>query len=184
MKRLFLFLLMVSLNCYSQSSGDEALVESIKWADSIYAKDNGYYKSDGQISITENGIQTAAGGFSYSYSLYMPYLEEWKKLPPEQKRKFNFKKDKRLVKGYYHQVLHYEKEGYSKETKIELYYNNNNELYFARVVFRTYNNSKELEKTIKSTTVTQGIFPSNVNPDIKDLIIDKNTEILKAYNKD
>ena len=166
---------------------------TINEIDSICAKKGKSFISDGIITLeteTEsNKIKTKVlsgdGGFSYSFYLNHFNEEKYNLLSNIEKRKYDFDKYTNLIKGQYHQNIHY-LNSYSEDIIGEFYYFETSLFYVKIKIIRTEDNKKDI-----SEIYNFGILELNNSKEIqtissfelKSWVNEKNNEIIKYYNQ-
>ena len=166
---------------------------TINEIDSICTKNGKSFISDGIITLeteTEfNKIKTKVlsgnGGFSYNFYLNHFNEEKYNSLSNIEKRKYDFDKYTNLIKGQYHQNIHY-LNSYSEDIIGEFYYFETSLFYVKIKIIRTEDNKKDISETfnlslseLNDTKVLKNIFLM----DIKSFVNEKNNEIIKIYNR-
>lgn len=161
--------------------------------DSICAKKGKSFISDGIITLeteTEsNKIKTKvlSGDGRFSYSFYLNHFneEKYNLLSNIEKRKYDFDKYTNLIKGQYHQNIHYIN-SYSEDIIGEFYYFETSLFYVKIKIIRTEDNKKDI-----SEIYNFGILELNNSKEIqtissfelKSWVNEKNNEIIKYYNQ-
>ncbi|WP_123922086.1 hypothetical protein [Flavobacterium sp. LM4] len=195
MKNLFLFIVhFATMVCFSQN----VKIDSIKQfttneIDSICKKNGRDIISEGRIStsieskIKRNQTKILNGSGGFSYKLYVNHFnkENYDKLSKIEKRKYDFDKYSDLIKGDYHQAIHYEN-SYSENIYGEFYYFKTSLFYVKIKVIRTENNKEDISETfnlslseLNDAKVLKNIFLM----DLKGFVNEKNNELIKIYNR-
>lgn len=150
--------------------------------DSIANKNKHWFIGDSTIKINENDSIIGKGGASLKYYLYHPNDAIIKNLPKEKRRTIDFGENQQLIKGTYHQSIHYNDNRGSEITFIELYYNDKELIY---VKFRIdTNHDGEIKTLTNQFKIVNGTVPDIIPFEVKNLIFEKNTEILEHYKED
>lgn len=194
MKNLFLiFVLCVTGICISQNIQIDSNKQfTINKIDSICAKNGRYVISEGKTQATieikqkkqKTKILNGSGGFSYSLYLHHFNEEEYNRLSKVAQRKYNFDKYTNLIKGKYHQGIHYEN-AYSENIYGEFYYFKASLFYIKIRIIKSENNKEDISETFSYSLAeleNSKEIKSNFLIDIKSWVNEKNNEILKIYN--
>lgn len=189
MKNYFIFIILFSSFCFSQN--DLELANKI---DSII-KNNEFSRygiSEGLINSTKEifskkgkntKINKGSGGFSIS--LFVNYTDDnyFNSLSTEEKKKYNRKFE--LIKGKYHQVIHYEN-SYTQNIYSDFYYDDK-QLFYVKIKIIISKKGKvdkteEFGYSIKELEESK-VFKNEFLFDTKSWVREKNEEILKFYLK-
>ncbi len=195
MRNLFLFFAhFVITICISQNLKIDSNKQfTINQIDSISAKNGHGFISDGVIRIeTETEVDkiktkflSARGGYSYSFYLHHFNEENYNLLSNIEKRKYNFEKYSNLIKGQYHESIHY-LNSYSDNITGEFYYFDTKLFYVKIKIIRTENNKKDISETynysiaeLNNLKETQTLSSF----ELKSWVATKNDQIIKYYNQ-
>lgn len=195
MRKLFLIMFhFTTVICISQNVKIDSNKQfTTNQIDSICEKNGRSIISEGKIDATvenkvkKHKIRILNGSGGFSYSLYLNHFNEqqYNTLSNIEKRKYDFDKYSNLIKGKYHQVIHYEN-SYSENIYGEFYYFETSLFYVKIKIIRTENNKKDISEIfnlslseLNDSKVLKNIFLM----DIKSWINEKNNEIIKIYNQ-
>jgi hypothetical protein len=195
MKNLFLVIVyFTTIICVSQNLKIDSNKQfTINQIDSICKKNGRYIISEGKITSTletkfkKNKIKIINGSGGFSYNLFENHFNEenYNALSNIEKRKYDFDKYSNLIKGEYHQAIHYEND-YSENIYGEFYYFETL-LFYAKIkIIRTENNKKDISETFNFTNSelnnSEKIETLSLL-DLKSWVTEKNNEIIKIYNR-
>lgn len=179
MKLLYIFILF-SLSSFAQN---DPIFCNVKLIDSIAKKYGRQFISDGSINIAEeNNKFQGRGGFSYQTFIYNPDLEKWKDLPKAEKREFDLKKNQTLIKGIYHEVIHFNGSRSNSEEIIGEFYYCKNKLFLIKITERTYKGEEELFTSTYLVKYSDSYY-SNLAPELTKWIQEKNESIINYYKQ-
>jgi uncharacterized protein with NRDE domain len=194
MRNLFFILIhLTAAICISQNTNSDSDKEfTIHEIDSICDKNGRYIISEGKIGATleikkkkqKTKILNGSGGFSYN--LYQHHFNEdnYNALSQIEQRKYKFDKYTNLIKGEYHQVIHYEN-AYSENIYGEFYYFKKSLFYVKIKIIKSEKNKKDISETFTSSITeldnSKEIKSSFI--DIKKWVKEENDKILKIYNQ-
>lgn len=195
MKNLFLILVYFTTSiCISQNTQSDSDKQfTINEIDSICKKNGRYIISEGKTQATleikakkqKTKILNGSGGFSYSLYQHHFNEEKYNSLSKIEQRKYNFDLYTNLIKGQYHQAIHYEN-AYSDNIYGEFYYYKTSLFYVKIKIIRTENNKVDISETFNySVTELENSkeIKSSSFIDIKKWVNEQNNEILKIYNR-
>lgn len=189
MKKIILLLIITNF-CFSQNKDNFKF--SAKQIDSLSMLNGSYSRVVGRI---ESNIEKkkkrkisniiGTGGFSIQTYLYHYNEPEYNRLSKIEKRKYNFEKYSKLIKGYHHQVFHY-KNSYSENIDSEFYYQDLELFYFKIKIIRSQKNEKDKTETFEYNMKEFNESKSIKNEfmfELKTWVKEKNKQILKVYNQ-
>jgi hypothetical protein len=194
MKNLFLiFAHFVTAICICQNikidSNKQFTVNEI---DSICAKKGHGFISDGVIRLeTETEIDkiktkflSGSGGYSYRFYLNHFNEENYNLLSNIEKRKYDFDKYTNLIKGEYHQSIHY-LNSYSEVVTGEFYYFETTLFYVKIKIIRTEDNKKDILETYNYSIaeLNNSKEMQTISFELKSWVNTKNEQIIKYYNQ-
>jgi hypothetical protein len=188
MRKLFLILAFATTFCFSQNK--ENIEFTTKQIDSICELNGSYGNSDGRIELTIETkkrkkviVKNGTGGYSITTYLYNFNQQEYYSLSKTEKQKYDFEKYSSLIKGNYHQVIHYGN-SYSENINGEFYYFNSKLNYVKIKIIRTENN-KEDQFQIFNYTISELNDSKSIKNvflfEVKSWVKEKNNEILEFY---
>lgn len=189
------FILFSTAHCISQNDvlnlkNREFTIHEI---DSICEKNGHGFISDGVIRIeTETEVDkiktkflSARGGYSYSFYLHHFNEDNYNLLSNIEKRRYNFDKYSNLIKGQYHESIHY-LNSYSDDITGEFYYFDTKLFYVKIKIIRTEDNKKDISETynysiaeLNNLKETQTLSSF----ELKSWVAEKNNQIIKYYNQ-
>ncbi|MDR6762310.1 uncharacterized protein with NRDE domain [Flavobacterium sp. 2755] len=194
MRNLFLIVVhFTTIICISQNTNPDSDKQfTIHEIDSISDKNGRYIISEGKIGATleikekrqKTKILNGSGGFSYNLYQYHFNEEKYNALSQIEQRKYNFDKYTNLIKGKYHQAIHYEN-AYSENIYGEFYYFKTLLFYVKIRIIKSENNKEDISETFSLSLAglddPKEIKSSFIN--VKNWVNEKNNEILKIYNR-
>lgn len=129
-------------------------------------------------------ILNGSGGFSYNLYQHHFNEEKYNALSKIEQRKYNFDKYTNLIKGKYHQAIHYENT-YSENIYGEFYYFKTSLFYVKIRIIKSENNKEDISETF-SLSLAELDDPKEMKSsfiNVKSWVNEKNNEILKIYNQ-
>ncbi len=194
MRNLFLiFVHFTATICISQNADPNSDKQfTIHEIDSISEKNGRYIISEGKIGATleikekrqKTKILNGSGGFSYNLYQHHFNEEKYNALSQIEQRKYNFDKYTNLIKGEYHQAIHYEN-AYSENIYGEFYYFKTSLFYVKIRIIKSENNKEDISETF-SLSLAELDDPKEIKSsfiNVKSWVNEKNNEILKIYNR-
>jgi hypothetical protein len=188
MRKLFLIFVFTTTFCFSQNK--ENIEFSTKQIDSICERNGSYGNSDGKIELPietkkRKKVITKNGTGGYSITTYLHHYNEnkYNELSKIEKRKYDFEKYSSLIKGNYHQVIHYHN-SYSENINGEFYYFNNLLTYVKIKIIRNEKNKEDQFQTFNYSISELNNSKSIKNVflfEVKSWVKEKNNEILEFY---
>ncbi|SEO11692.1 hypothetical protein SAMN05444671_0956 [Flavobacterium sp. CF108] len=194
MRNLFLIVVhFTTIICISQNTNPDSDKKfTIHEIDSISDKNGRYIISEGKIEAIletkakkqKTKILNGSGGFSYNLYQYHFNEEKYNALSQIEQRKYNFDKYTNLIKGKYHQAIHYEN-AYSENIYGEFYYFKTLLFYVKIRIIKSENNKEDISETF-SLSLAELDDPKEIKSFfiiVKSWVNEKNNEILKIYNR-
>lgn len=194
MKNLFLVIIyFVTAICISQNIKiDSDKKFSTNEIDSLCKRNNNYLIVEGtingttKIKLKKNKTKTVKGTGGFSYKIYTNHFneEKYNTLSKAEQLNYDFEEYSTLIKGVYHQAIHYEN-AYSENIYGEFYYSEMSLFYVKIKIIRTENNKKEISEVFNFNLLeledSQKI--KNISSlNLKNWAKQKNNEIIKFYN--
>ncbi|QLC65146.1 hypothetical protein LPB248_02285 [Flavobacterium sp. LPB0248] len=194
MRNLFVFFTYFTLTtCFSQNTKiDSDQLFTTQQIDSICEKNNRSIISEGSTNVIletktkkeKPVISNGRGGFSYQLYLNHFNEENYNALSNAEKRKYNIDKYSNLIKGLYHQSIHFEN-SYSENIYGEFYYFKTT-LFYAKIKIERIEKNKENISEIFNLSIADLNDPRPIKnvflKDIKKMIEEKNKKIIEIYN--
>ncbi|MBF4515387.1 hypothetical protein IRZ71_03500 [Flavobacterium sp. ANB] len=194
MRNLFLIFVYFTVTiCISQNTDPNSNKQfTIHEIDSISEKNGRYIISEGKIGATleikekrkKTKILNGSGGFSYDLYQHHFNEEKYNALSQIEQRRYNFDKYTNLIKGEFHQGIHYEN-AYTENIYGEFYYFKTSLFYVKIRIIKSEKNKEDISETF-SLSLAELDDPKEIKSsfiNVKSWVNEKNNEILKIYNR-